>query len=67
MLGSETKKPLESSPVKSHSHFVVNGDDWDRQLPGLLDQRLPRLKVLRDVHVLERNPFRRKKLFRQLA
>ncbi len=67
MLGSETKKPLESSPVKSHSHFVVNGDDWDRQLARLLDQLLPRLEVLRYVDVLERDPFRRKKLFRQLA
>lgn len=66
-MGLETQQPLEAAAVKSDNHLVVHGDDWDRQLAGLLNQLLPGLGVLGHVDILKRDPLRRKKLFRQLA
>ena len=64
---SKSQKPLEPTPVEPDDDIVIHQDHRHRHPSCSGDQLLARFRVLCDVLRRERNPMRRKKLFRRVA
>ena len=64
---SQAQEALQAAPVEARNDLVVDHHDGDGHPPGLRHQLCSRPLILGDVLGGERDPVRRKKLFRRVA